>query len=283
MLSLRPIWRHFEKKYRRQDPLQLRRKTLARLGILRAPLETLARVSGTDKAGPHEYMGAYERVFREFRNRPITLLEMGVGGYQQGDGGRSLSLWEAYFRRGTIVGIDIYDKSALSRGRIQVHQCSQTDAAGLQRLAQRYGGFDLVIDDGSHMNQHQVQSFLILFPVLKTPGVYVIEDTQTSYWPAYGGGAVGTAAHAASAMGFFTSLIDGLNHAEFLPVAGIPATPFRDQIRAIYFEHGLIAVLKGDNTASSNIPIDALADVLENKAARTGKIVRADGGIGNSC
>lgn len=279
MITMQSIWRYFENQYQRGDPLALRRKTLKRLGMVRAPLETLARVSGTDKADPHDYMHAYRRLFSEFRDHSITLLEIGVGGYQKSNGGRSLSLWEAYFRRGTIVGIDLYDKSELSGGRVHVYQCSQTDAQGLRRISDRYGGFDLVIDDGSHMNQHQIESFQILFPLLKTPGVYVIEDTQTSYWPAYGGGAVGTPAHTTSAVSFFKSLVDGLNHAEFLPGSGTPATPFYDQIKAVYFEHGLIAVVKGDNTALSNIRLESLADLLENKQNLENKSVEADGSI----
>lgn len=253
------FWRYLEQKQLERDPGQ-RRRTLRRLGMMRAPLKTLARLSGTDKVDSHEYIDAYHRFFSEYRNRRITLIEIGVHlGY-------SLNLWEAYFQRGTIIGVDIYDKTELSHGRVHVHKCSQTDRDGLERIRQIYGGFDLVIDDGSHVNQHQIESFQILFPMLKARGVYVIEDLQTSYWPAFGGGSVGTPAHTLSAMGFFTSLIDGLNHAEFLPPTTIPTTePFHNEIRAIYFEHNLVAVLKGDNTAKRSMRSEA-TNMLTNYA-----------------
>jgi demethylmacrocin O-methyltransferase len=245
----------------------LARSALKILGALRVSLETLARLSGTDKIAEHDYIGAYRRFFSEYRNRPITLLEIGVGGYDSTDGGRSLDLWQAYFLRGTIVAIDVYDKTALSRGRVHVHQCSQVDRAALERLAKQYDGFDLIIDDGSHLNHHQIETFNILFPFMKENGVYVVEDVQTSYWPAYGGGSVGTPGHATSAVSFFRGLVDGLNHAEYLPSARTAPTLFQHSICAIYFEHNLIAIVKGDNSGRSNVDIGTCASDLENTLA----------------
>lgn len=240
-----------------------RRAKLAALGRLRASIESLAWTAGTDKIGAHDYVGTYDRLFSSFRNRRITLLEMGVGGYDRTDGGHSLRLWEAYFQRGTIVGIDLYDKSHLSHGRVHVHQCSQVDEQGLQTLSAKYGGFDLIIDDGSHLNEHQIASFKIIFPLLKDPGVYVVEDIQTSYWPAYGGGAVGSPEYGGSAMSFFKGLVDGLNHAEFLTPAPVPLTPYELSISGIYFEHNLVAILKGDNSGKSNVDMAAWGAKLE--------------------
>ena len=263
-------------RYVREQPPERKQKVVARLVALSRPalrvlrffpvqLATLARISGTDKARGHDYMPAYERFFSPFRNRRITVLEIGVGGGDLEDGGRSLNLWEAYFRRATIVGIDIIDKRAQSRGRVHVHQCSQVDAAELERLAHRYGGFDIVIDDGSHVNEHQIESFRILFPLMKRESLYVVEDTQTSYWPAFGGGTVGTPGYRHSAMSYFEGLVPGLNHAEFLPGARANATSLDGAIRAIYFEHNLVIVVKGDNSAPSNIDVVGRAQELEGK------------------
>lgn len=223
------------------------------LGWVRAPIEWLAVLAGTDKVMDHDYMAAYRRFFSEYRNRRMNVLEIGVGGYDRVDGGQSLRLWEAYFRRSTIVGIDLYDKTFLSRGRVRVYQCSQIDRGALQGLSSRYGGFDLVIDDGSHHNAHQIETFHIMFPLMRSQGVYVIEDTQTSYWPAFGGGAIGTPGYESSAMAFFKRLVDGVNYTEFLPAQGEWELPFKEQIRGVYFEHNMIVVLKGDNTAPSNV------------------------------
>ena len=252
------------------------RSALKVLGALHFPMLTLARLSGTDKISGHNYIDTYQQFFSPYRNRKITLLEIGVGGYDVAEGGHSLNLWEAYFQRGTIVAIDLHDKTQLSRDRVQVHQCSQVDRPGLEALARHYGGFDLVIDDGSHLNVHQIETFQLLFPLMKKEGVYVVEDTQTSYWPAFGGGSVGTAGHAASAVSFFKGLVDGVNYAEFLPSARGTPTELQQSIRGIYFEHNMIVIVKGDNTARSNVDMDARAYELEHRAASHAGDLRSD-------
>lgn len=241
---------------------------------MRISLAVLARLSGSDKIGAHDYIEAYSRFFSKYRNRKITLLEIGVGGYDSSEGGNSLLLWKSYFPRGNIVGIDLYDKTHLSRGRLHVYQCSQTDMETLGELAKKYGGFDIIIDDGSHLNEHQIRTFIGLFPWMKENGIYVIEDTQTSYWPAFGGGAVGSPGYAKSATHFFKSLVDGLNHAEFLPEDQVPDSPFSDQIDAIYFEHNLIIIAKGKNTARSNFDVPRLARDLKDGAASQAGLLR---------
>ncbi len=216
------------------------------------PLPRLARIAGTKDFGGYGPTVLYDRFFRPLRWRRINLLEIGVGGYDDQSGGKSLRLWRAFFPRAQIAAIDIYDKTGLSAGRVQVYQCSQIDKAGLDRIARIYGGFDIIIDDGSHINEHQIRSFELLFPHLRSGGLYVVEDTQTSYWEGFGGGPVGSPAHARSCVTWFKGLVDGLNHAEF-PDAGYRATRYDREIVAATFAHNLIVVEKGDNAKPSNI------------------------------
>ena len=55
------------------------------------------------------------------------------------------------------------------------------------RFIQENGGdFDIIIDDGSHKMNHQQISFDVLFPHLKSGGIYVIEDLHTSVKPLLG-------------------------------------------------------------------------------------------------
>jgi demethylmacrocin O-methyltransferase len=42
--------------------------------------------------------------------------------------------------------------------------------------------FDIILDDGSHINDDVIQSFKIMFPKIRKGGVYIAEDLQTSYW-----------------------------------------------------------------------------------------------------
>jgi len=222
-------------------------------GWFGASLDLLAALYGTDKFGEHEYTPIYEGLMRASRRRPVRLLEVGVGGYAGAPGGESLRMWASYFRRGRIVGIDLYDKTALSAGRVQVFQCSQVDAPKLTALAQEHGPFDFIIDDGSHVNAHQIETFGILWPHLKDGGVYIVEDVQTSYWPAYGGGPLGTPGYEKSCMRWFKELADSVNLPEFLEQAraGLEAT-----IGSIAFHHNLIVLTKDLAERYSNARLD---------------------------
>jgi len=120
----------------------------------------------------------------------------------------------------------------------------------LQRVCNEAGLFDLIIDDGSHINEHVIKSFEFLFPKLKIGGIYVIEDTQTSYWEDYGGTSndfnkEGTIYH------YFKTLIDCLNHEEFIK-ENYQKSYFDKHIISIHFYHNMIFIYKGKNNEPSN-------------------------------
>ncbi|MDH3319852.1 MAG: class I SAM-dependent methyltransferase [Betaproteobacteria bacterium] len=235
-------------------------------GWLGAELDLLAALYGTDKFGEHDYTPVYEELMRASRRKPVRLLEVGVGGYEGALGGESLRMWESYFRHGHITGIDVFDKTALSRGRVQVFQCSQVDRPKLTSLAQEQGPFDFILDDGSHLNAHQIETFGILWPHVKDGGTYIVEDVQTSYWPAYGGGPLGTPGYELSCMQWFKQLVDSVNLPEFLA----PAPGRLDAgISSIAFHHNLIVVKKDLAARYSNMQLD------DPELRRT--LMRADG------
>jgi demethylmacrocin O-methyltransferase len=218
--------------------------------IYRNNLNQLALLYNTDKWGRHWYTQHYQRYFQPFKNKRLNLLEIGVGGYEYADlGAESLRMWKAYFPKSRIVGVDLQDKTQFREHRIDIRQCDQTDAEALLKLSAEYGGFDIVIDDGSHLNQHVIATFGILFPLLRANGIYAIEDTQTSYWPTWGGGID----NPHSSMAFFKSLTDGLNHVEY-PLPAYTPNYFDQNIVEIAFFHNLIVVRKGANDEKSNAP-----------------------------
>lgn len=216
----------------------------------REDLNRLARIFHTDKWGAHWYTQHYQRYFRPLKDKRLKVLEIGVGGYEHSDaGGESLRMWKAYFRNSRIVGIDLYEKTNLSEHRIDIRQCDQTDSEALLRLSNEYGGFDIIVDDGSHLNAHVIKTFQVLFPLLRPHGIYVVEDTQTSYWPTWGGG-IG---NPESAMAFFKTLVDGLNHVEY-PIENYESDYFDRNIVEIAFFHNLIFIRKGSNDEMPNAP-----------------------------
>jgi hypothetical protein len=230
------------------------KKCLKLAGWLGLKLDLLAALSGTDKFGLHNYTSVLDPIMRDRRRQAVSLLEIGVGGFDANLGGESLLMWAAYFSRARIFAVDIVDKTALSGGKVKVFQCSQTDRVRLTALAGEIGPFDFIIDDGSHVPSDQIESFRILWPFLKDGGAYVIEDVQTSYWPYYGGGNVGSVAYDASCVNFFKKLADSVNYPEFLESPPQSAQLDRN-ISSVAFHHNLIVLTKDMGERRSNFPI----------------------------
>jgi hypothetical protein len=226
-----------------------RRSLLARLHS--RDLGFLADLFGSDKSGRHWYAPHYQHHFAPRRREPLTLLEIGVGGYDDPRaGGASLRMWKAFFPRARVFGIDVYDKRAVEEPRIRVLQGNQGDPAFLARLVAETGPLDIVIDDGSHANEHVLASFEALFPHVREGGVYAIEDLQTSYWPKFGGSLDLTAPH--TSMNALKRLVDGLNHAERIAPGYVPT--FLDlNVRSVHFYHNLAFVYRGRNDEPSNL------------------------------
>lgn len=215
-------------------------------------LSKLAIIYNTDKWGAHFYTSHYQEHLKSFKYKRIRLLEIGVGGYKSPEkGGNSLRMWKRYFPFGKIFSIDIYDKSAHEERRIKIFKGSQIDPDFLNEVIRKIGEIDIIIDDGSHINEHVINSFHYLFPKLKDGGIYIIEDTQTSYWD-YCGGDSKDLNNPDTIMNFFKKIPDCLNFVEFT-VEDYEPTYYDKNITSIHFYHNLIFIYKGKNEEKSNI------------------------------
>ena len=132
----------------------------------------------TDKSGA--YLQRYDKYFSPLANKEIKLLELGVlrGG--------SLLLWRDYFLKGTIAGLDInLTQLEDPTGRIHMYQGLQQDRKLLDSIAHDVApaGFDIIIDDASHVGELTRISFWHLFDHhLKPGGIFAIEDWRTGYY-----------------------------------------------------------------------------------------------------
>lgn len=128
--------------------------------------------AGTDKIYHH----GYHRFYDQYIKRNIKkLLEIGI------EGGHSVNLWLQYCPDATIYGLDI--KKEYINGRIQIFQGDQSNENDLNNLLEKTGGdIDVILDDGSHIPEHQIFSLEKLFGYVKAGGIYIIEDIETSYW-----------------------------------------------------------------------------------------------------
>lgn len=146
----------------------------------RETLDQIGRRCGTDKSSlsTHNYLVRYEPLFAPMRDKPITLLEMGV------QFGHSANMWLEYFPLATVHGLDIGDEyKGRCRGdpRFKFWKGSQDDRQLLESVRANAGMFDIVIDDAGHYFHAQLDAFNALIEHVKPGGYYVIEDWWTTY------------------------------------------------------------------------------------------------------
>ena len=127
----------------------------------------------------HTFLNEYERLFSGLRDQPVRVLELGV------QTGKSLLLWRDYFPGAIVVGIDINPQPELIAGEERIHflRGSQDDPATLDVAGAISGqGFDIIIDDASHVGKPTRGAIYHLFPRwLKPGGIYVIEDIAVAF------------------------------------------------------------------------------------------------------
>jgi hypothetical protein len=154
-------------------------------------LDAIFTYYGSDKT-VNGYAPMYEALFRNIRQNEISLLEIGIGtmiegahssmvGYSQPGyaPGGSLRSWRDYFPNGTIVGFDVQADTQFTDDRITTHLCDSTvdkeDVDGFFE-SKGIGQFDIIIDDGSHVDYHQLTTLENFFDKVKSGGFYIIED-----------------------------------------------------------------------------------------------------------
>ena len=145
-------------------------------------LISLAKKFCCDKYFSHSYIDFYSYLLSKLKIK--RLLEIGIG-YEdlmkpfvpKYIHGASLLMWREYLPEAQIMACDIREDTLIQDKRITSVQCDQSSVLSLLDMIGRLGGeFDIVIDDGSHIQQHQILAAKTLLPYLSRDGVYVIED-----------------------------------------------------------------------------------------------------------
>jgi hypothetical protein len=101
--------------------------------------------------------------------------------------GGSLEMWRRFLHpESVIVGVDIDPETQKfddPQRHIHVRLGAQQDLGFLRDVVNEFGPFDVILDDGSHISSHMIDSFRYLFPNgLADGGVYVVEDIHANYW-----------------------------------------------------------------------------------------------------
>ena len=140
-------------------------------------MTTIFNKYNTDKNDiHHNYTRQYDTLFSSFRDKPIKYMEIGV--YHGG----SINAMRETFKNATcIVGLDIWPEFKIYENiekNIFVEIGDATNSNFISSIIQKYGTFDIILDDGSHINRDVIKSFELLFPMLNDDGLYVVEDTN---------------------------------------------------------------------------------------------------------
>lgn len=132
-----------------------------------------------DKDSIHTYIDVYEEILKPYREKAKNVLEIGLFS------GQSLRMWEQYFT-GKVYGIDC---SELPCGGLQdlrpmiaegTHNIIIMDGTSKVDIEKNFKGvkFDVIIDDGSHNLEHQLESYKHFKSHIAKGGIYIIEDIQ---------------------------------------------------------------------------------------------------------
>jgi hypothetical protein len=128
--------------------------------------------NGTDKE-VHKYCSTfYDKEFAKYQDKDIRLLEIGIFR------GGSLILWREYFSKAKIVGVDVIDFGSLYNTKDLNDVMVYIQNALSENFANFLGKFDIIIDDGEHTKESQMECLRLYANKLNSGGVLVIEDIQ---------------------------------------------------------------------------------------------------------
>ena len=160
-----------------------------------------------------------------------------------------------YFPNAFIYGIDIGVSE--ESDRYKIIQADQSDPVQIDKTIDLMNiPLFLIVDDGSHVPEHQILTFDKLFPILLPGGTYIIEDIETSYWSknhVYSYKTQYGFKHPKSIIEFFKLIVDDVNSLfltaenKFIQESIISSRiskENREKISTITFTHNTVIITK---------------------------------------
>ena len=125
----------------------------------------------------NNYFEIYENLFKRFKNKKITLVEVGIGN------GGSLFMWRSYFgKKAKIIGIELNPEAKKLEGNgFKIHIGDQSNPDFWKNFYKKVGKIDILIDDGGHTNLQQITTLMESINHINPNGIIVVEDTHTSF------------------------------------------------------------------------------------------------------
>tara|TARA_B100000886_G_scaffold77753_1_gene50421 strand:+ start:373 stop:1122 length:750 start_codon:yes stop_codon:yes gene_type:complete len=138
---------------------------------------------------PHTYASYYYSIFNLSKENIKLVFECGLGTNNpkfesnmtsRGVPGASLRVWRDYFLNADIYGGDIDKNILFEENRIKTFFVDQLDTNSIKSMWDqiKVENFDIIIDDGLHDPQANLNFFFNSFHKLKKNGVFIIEDVS---------------------------------------------------------------------------------------------------------
>ena len=162
-------------------------------------LSKLCEIHGSDKgyvdyesATPfgwkaHTYANFYYNLFNHCKDDIKLVFECGIGSKNEkipanmssgGKPGASLRVWRDFFKNSKIYGADIDKNILFEEEKIKTFYVDQLNTNSIKDMWSKINinNFDIIIDDGLHTFDANINFFENSFDRLKKNGIYVIED-----------------------------------------------------------------------------------------------------------
>ena len=120
----------------------------------------------------HGYSKFYEKVFLEFKDKKINVLE--IGSFY----GNASAAMFFYFRNANIFGADINpDMFNYNSKRMTSFFVNSSSTSSIQKnIIDKKIKYKIIIEDASHMLKDQIISLFYLFPILESGGYFIVEE-----------------------------------------------------------------------------------------------------------
>ncbi len=118
------------------------------------------------------YFDIYDRHFQRFTGRTVDVVEIGVFS------GGSFMMWRDYFgSQAQLHGVDIEPACRVyASDGVRIFIGDQADPGFWRDFSHEVPAIDIVIDDGGHEANQQIETLEALLPLLRPGGVYLCED-----------------------------------------------------------------------------------------------------------
>jgi 8-demethyl-8-alpha-L-rhamnosyltetracenomycin-C 2'-O-methyltransferase len=136
-------------------------------------LNDIGLIFRSDKASDAQnFLHLYQEYISEYKSSNEVIVQIG-GDFN------SYKTWLNYFNKANIVCVgENLSEDIAKLDRVEFFCSTQSDVSLLSDMVRKYDPV-IVIDDGSHLWNDQFCSFVVIFPLLRSGSIYVIEDLHS--------------------------------------------------------------------------------------------------------